>query len=304
MGDTLQLPVAKIQRKVKSIQQFRVGVDAIEAGDRAGVCLTQLDPASLERGVVCSPGAVPLVPALTASLALIPFYKGEVASGAQFHLSLGHETVMARLTLFSGPEEPRPGTEQEFSYQERLERDSPLPAGHRQWVLLELERSVPLLPGCVTIGSRLDTDVNSTSCRLAFHGRPVWWAADREGWARTELPRLKVFKLKSKEGVVERAVNEQEVIVRDLFKRETNMELFSGLAVRLLTGEEGILTGGFGQSGKVKVRVMAGLAADTLARIGTGGKKGRETVAGKPVTAVLTFKRYIFDPDNKKIVKV
>ena len=190
-----------------------------------------------------------------------------------------------------------------LSYQERLERDSPLPAGHRQWVLLELERSVPLLPGCVTIGSRLDTDVNSPSCRLAFHGRPVWWAADREGWARTELPRLKVFKLKSKEGVVERAVNEQEVIVRDLFKRETNMELFSGLAVRLITGEEGILTGGFGQSGKVKVRVMAGLAADTLARIGTGGKKGRETVAGKPVTAVLTFKRFIFDSD-KKIVKV
>ena len=39
--------------------------------------------------------------------------------------------------------------------------------------------------------------------------------------------------------------------MKDLFKKETNISLFSGLRVRLSTGEEGRLEGGFGQSGKV-----------------------------------------------------
>ena len=84
-----------------------------------------------------------------------------------------------------------------------------------------------------------------------------------------ELVQLKVAKDKQKQGVVERASNSQEVknfvsnkgilnsyfleqvIVKDLFKKETNIALFSGLRVKLSTGEEGKVEGGFGQSGKV-----------------------------------------------------
>ena len=39
--------------------------------------------------------------------------------------------------------------------------------------------------------------------------------------------------------------------MKDLFKKETNIALFSGLRVKLSTGEEGKVEGGFGQSGKV-----------------------------------------------------
>ena len=85
-----------------------------------------------------------------------------------------------------------------------------------------------------------------------------------------ELVQLKVAKDKQKQGVVERASNSQEVknfvsnkgilnsyfleqvIVKDLFKKETNIALFSGLRVKLSTGEEGKVEGGFGQSGKVE----------------------------------------------------
>ena len=79
-----------------------------------------------------------------------------------------------------------------------------------------------------------------------------------------ELVQLKVAKDKQKQGIVERASNSQEVesfvgkwkifkqvIVRDLFKKETNIALFSGLRVKLSSGEEGKVEGGFGQSGKV-----------------------------------------------------
>ncbi len=45
------------------------------------------------------------------------------------------------------------------------------------------------------------------------------------------------------------------VIGRNLFKKETNLQLFVGLKVTLSTGEIGVIEGGFGQSGKFKIRV-------------------------------------------------
>lgn len=46
---------------------------------------------------------------------------------------------------------------------------------------------------------------------------------------------------------------------------------------------------------------MAGLAEETLARLGTGKKKAA-VAAGDPVPAVIHFKRYVFDL-QKRIVQ-
>lgn len=46
------------------------------------------------------------------------------------------------------------------------------------------------------------------------------------------------------------------VIGRSLFKKETNLQLFVGLKVTLSTGETGVIEGGFGQSGKFKIRIQ------------------------------------------------
>lgn len=46
------------------------------------------------------------------------------------------------------------------------------------------------------------------------------------------------------------------MIGRSLFKKETNLQLFVGLKVTLSTGETGVIEGGFGQSGKYKIRVQ------------------------------------------------
>ena len=306
VGDVLEIPTIKTERKVKSIQMFRVGVSKIEQGDRAGICLTQFDPSLVERGVVCTPGTVPLLPALIAVIDRISFFKGDITSKSKFHISLGHETVMARVSLFTGVFDETLGgkldLEQEYLHQDSLDHDTVTPPSHRHFALLEFERLVPVLPDCILIGSRLDTDINVNMCRLAFHGRVVWTPSDKENYLKSELPKLKVYKIKSKSGFVERASNEQEVIVRDLFKKETNVNLFSGLTAELSTGERGTIEGSFGQSGKVKVRVMEGLKQETLTRVGTGGKKKAE-VKGEPVEVTLTFKKYVFDP-SKKIMKV
>lgn len=47
-----------------------------------------------------------------------------------------------------------------------------------------------------------------------------------------------------------------EVIVKNLLKKESNIQPFVNMKVLLSTGEKGIIEGSFGQSGKVKIRLM------------------------------------------------
>ena len=40
-------------------------------------------------------------------------------------------------------------------------------------MLLEFESAVAVVPNCIVIGSKLDTDINANLCRLAFNGRAL-----------------------------------------------------------------------------------------------------------------------------------
>ena len=305
VGDNLEIPSLGVARKVKSIQMFRKGVDSVSHGDRAGVCVTQFDPSLLERGLACAPGTVPITFAVIIDLNGIPYYKGEIRSKAKFHISLGHETVMARVSIFSEPvaAAAAAGGSGSFSFDNEYRHAEIFATGEnnvKSFALLEFEKAVPVVPNCIVIGSKLDTDINANICRLAFHGTVRWATTDKD-YAKTELQNLKVFKNKCKEGVVERASNEFEVIVRDLVKKETNLDLFTGLRVELSSGESGSIEGTFGQSGKIKVRVVQGLSPETYAKVGGKKKKGEGPVHQEPVTVKLHFKRYIFDQKKRMI---
>jgi len=308
-GDMLEIPSVGITRKVKSMQMFRVGVDKIVQGDRAGVCVTQFDPQTLERGLVCTPGLVPSVFAAIISLDKIPYFKGEIRTKAKFHISVGHETVMAKISVFGYGGDRDIGALNEFDFNEEYKfqeafmvvkpgEDGEMPKA--QFGLLEFERCVPVVPGSVVIGSRLDTDIHSNTCRLAFKGTMLNFMKEKN-YADTVLPNLKVFKNKSKSGVVERASNEYEVIVKDLFKKETNIALFTGLKVDLSSGEKGTIEGSFGQSGKVKVRVPEGLKPESFAALGGKKKKGESNPSQDATTVTVHFKRYMFDPKKAMV---
>jgi selenocysteine-specific elongation factor len=113
---------------------------------------------------------------------------------------------------------------------------------------------------------------------------------------RVLTSRLRVFKRKSRVGAVERMHDADTVIVRGLFKKETQLDLFTGLAVTLATGERGSIEGGFGQSGKVRVRCMGGLLPETQAKL-RGTKKGEDP----NIAVTLDFKRYVFDEAKKMV---
>lgn len=104
VNDAIELPALKLERKVKSMQMFKQPVQMIKQGDRAGICVANLDAALVERGLACTLGAVPSTSAAVALVRKIRFYKGPCESEARFHVIVGHTTVMATAVFFGAKE--------------------------------------------------------------------------------------------------------------------------------------------------------------------------------------------------------
>ncbi|XP_071817093.1 selenocysteine-specific elongation factor-like [Apostichopus japonicus] len=338
VNDTVEIPSMQITRKVKSMQMFRQPVESAIMGDRVGICVTQFDPKLLERGLVCTPGSLPTIEAAVISVTKIGYFRGPCATKAKFHVTMGHETVMARVTFFGDvPGQSYPEREKiafsfdkEYLYQDDLKapvknkgssnkenqpEEDALPSNTLQWALLEFEKPITCPVNCLVIGSKLDTDIHSNTCRLAFHGYLLDSTTDKE-YVASYLPSLKIYKTKTREGVVDRMTDEYSIIGRGLFKKETNLQTFVGLKVKLSTGEAGVIEGGFGQSGKFKIRIPNGLNADTSTQLSSSskkkGKKAQKDDAAvpdppaqthqQPIKIHLQFKRYIYD-SKKQIIQ-
>uniref|UniRef100_A0A8C9GS26 Eukaryotic elongation factor, selenocysteine-tRNA specific n=1 Tax=Piliocolobus tephrosceles TaxID=591936 RepID=A0A8C9GS26_9PRIM len=332
----------EVVKKVKSMQMFHMPITSAMQGDRLGICVTQFDPKLLERGLVCAPESLHTVHAALISVEKIPYFRGPLQTKAKFHITVGHETVMGRLMFFS----PAPDNfdqepildsfdfSQEYLFQEQYLSKDLAPAvtnndeadkkagqateGHcprQQWALVEFEKPVTCPRLCLVIGSRLDADIHTNTCRLAFHGILLHGLEDRN-YADSFLPRLKVYKLKHKHGLVERAMDDYSVIGRSLFKKETNIQLFVGLKVHLSTGELGVIDSAFGQSGKFKIHIPGGLSPESKkiltpalkkrARAGRGEATRQEENAERSepsqhVALSLTFKRYVFDTHKRMV---
>ncbi|PNJ36968.1 EEFSEC isoform 2 [Pongo abelii] len=223
----------EVVKKVKSMQMFHMPITSAMQGDRLGICVTQFDPKLLERGLVCAPESLHTVHAALISVEKIPYFRGPLQTKAKFHITVGYETVMGRLMFFSPAldnfdQEPILDSfdfSQEYLFQEQYLSKDLTPAvtdsdeadkkagqateGHcprQQWALVEFEKPVTCPRLCLVIGSRLDVDIHTNTCRLAFHGILLHGLEDRN-YADSFLPRLKVYKLKHKHGLVERVAS-------------------------------------------------------------------------------------------------
>ena len=83
---------------------FRKPVQGIRQGDRAGVCVTGLDPELIERGLACAPGSIPTFTTALALIKRVRYYKNPLESFAKLHVSCGHATVMAEVVFFGAVE--------------------------------------------------------------------------------------------------------------------------------------------------------------------------------------------------------
>ncbi len=143
---------------MKSMQMFRRPVESASAGDRVGVCVTQFDAKLLERGMVCAPGTATVAYAVVINLKRINYFKGSIGSRAKFHVSVGHETVLARVSLFGSPDDQ--DQEDEFSPESEYLAVETLPAAKadiaeqesafrgKVFALLEFEKPVSVIRRC------------------------------------------------------------------------------------------------------------------------------------------------------------
>ncbi len=72
--------------------------------DRVGICVTQLDAALVERGVACTPGALPTFTGAIAAVDKIRFFIGQMPSRLKVHITVGHQTVMGEIQFFGLPD--------------------------------------------------------------------------------------------------------------------------------------------------------------------------------------------------------
>lgn len=111
------------------------------------------------------------------------------------------------------------------------------------------------------IGSKLDKDITAKQCRLAFYGQVIDLIKEPE----VELPKINVIKEKIKLGKVDRINDARNILIRDLFSKETSPDVFVGLTITVtLTGQKGKILGTFGKSGKLKVLLDDEIPAEFL----------------------------------------
>uniref|UniRef100_A0A182STV8 Tr-type G domain-containing protein n=1 Tax=Anopheles maculatus TaxID=74869 RepID=A0A182STV8_9DIPT len=297
VNDEVEIPKLKLQRKVKSIQMFRKTYQTIRQGDRAGICITQFDPKSLERGIVCASNYVHYVNAAIVRLCSVRYYKRPIKSKAKFHITCGYETVVATVLLFSGEQESFSAAQQ-YEYVEEMTTNDQQDQQRNVFALLEFETPVLAFQNALIIGSKLDSDVHTADCRIAFSGRLAHIIRDSK-YTETVLPELQIYKHKTKTGSIQRVVSESELIAVGLFKKSANnRQAFVGLSISLSSGERGIIQDTFGASGKVKLHFAQPVAAEVLERIGQKGPS-REG----EIKVELKFKKFLFRK-NAKLQKV
>lgn len=226
----------------------------------------------------------------------------------KFHCSSGHDTVLAKVTIFTkeqgrttdtsledgvevmtiSHDDPESDTTKpnqlfdiksnylyvdEISQEENQQRE--------YFALLEFEKPILTPPNSLIIGSKLDTNIHSASCRLAFHGHIQYNFTEKN----YDLSSLQIYKVKTKSGQIDRVVNSNEIICKNLFgKNQLNYveEMFLNFKVQLSTGEIGFIENTFGKSGKLKIRLNGEIQSES-----------------KNVTVELKFKKYLYH--KKKI---
>eukprot|EP01006_Ploeotia_vitrea_P007634 TRINITY_DN1767_c0_g1_i1.p1 TRINITY_DN1767_c0_g1~~TRINITY_DN1767_c0_g1_i1.p1 ORF type:complete len:589 (-),score=94.94 TRINITY_DN1767_c0_g1_i1:218-1984(-) len=259
VGQNIDFPEHKVQRRVKSIQVFKKPVQQCVKGDRVGICVTQFDADNIERGIACSTssssGLIQTFSTAIAEIHRVRFYKNAVKSNSKVHITVGHTTQMATVRFFclpleaadAGdlafdatteymwlPELPQtqdaPGTAIGCStLAETATNVSMLGVGRshcRIYAILFFEKPIVSAANSTMIASKLDVDVHATTCRLMFHGK-LAKIIDSEGWKS-----IVCIKTKCKTAVVDRVVDDQNCIGNKLVKSGAgDITPFIGLTV-------------------------------------------------------------------------
>ena len=278
VNDDIEIPSLKLIRKIKSIQRFKQSTQAIMQGDRAGICVPNVDAKLIERSLISTPKSVKLAYALVTSISIIPYFCQPIKSRSRFHVTVGNATVIASILVFRGQasgiakEQDKMDFEAEYQYlpelslpthpSKQLSEPSEDASLGKPLCLMHLETPVLVVDNSLVIASRLDQDINQNKCRLAFYSKVLHIYHDKN--YNKQIPRTKsdlqkhqslstllIYKEKVKTGVLERPKQQVlpengQYIVRNLFKKQTDITRFISYDLKLSTGERAQILSKFG----------------------------------------------------------
>lgn len=76
--------------------------------------------------------------------------------------------------------------------------------------------------------------------------------------------KLVIYRRKFKQGIIEKVTDNYNIIIKDMFSKESNIEIFKNSQVSLtLNNAIGKITGAFGKSGKVKATFPNSLTSNS-----------------------------------------
>lgn len=125
-NDMVEFPTLATQKKIKGLQMFRRKANIIQQGDRAGICVSNFDAKLMERGTISSPGTIKLIHGAIAVVRKVRFFKGQLNSGGKFHISVGHQTVMATVTFWGAREIAKQVEREQESHQMASNGNAPI----------------------------------------------------------------------------------------------------------------------------------------------------------------------------------
>ncbi|CAF0851339.1 unnamed protein product [Rotaria sordida] len=264
-----------------------------------------------------TPGIIKIFHGLIIKINKVKHFKHDIESRTKFHITCGHSTVMGKIILFIDHSVNNDNNDQ-FNYEKEYEAIEQYPTedsltNKQIFALVELESPITCQLQSILIGSRLDTDIHVNTCRLAFYGHALDGFTDSDYLNKDLSNKLRIYKRKEKIGFVDRLVDDQTIIGKDLFQKETNINIFVNFKVELNpTGDQGFIESSFGQSGKFKVRFMNGLSDETKQSLSnTKGRKqqgkttttttttnndadGESNEPHQRIRIILKFKKYLF----------
>jgi len=299
-GQDVEFPELKMTKKIKSMQMFKKPIDKVIQGDRVGMLFTQLDSKLIERSIASEPNYIKTTNYVIILAQKVNYFKGSINSKAKFHITTGHQTVMGKLTFFNLPgaaldkieasessfqqtEENAPKFSFETEYQFIPEYSKDIKG--RLFMMVELETPLLVHEGQTLIGSKLDTDIEANTCRIAFYGK-ILKGFDTEA-SKTIFKDLKILKWKEKKGVVDRVMDQNTILVSQLFTKASNIDTFIGSKIQIpVIPTSGTIRGTFGQSGKIKVQ------SDTALFTEENKDEIQKKLLGSEV--ILKIKKYLF----------
>lgn len=284
-----------VERKIKSIQIFREPTRCIQQGNRAGICVTQFDSKQFERGLICSPNTTKYVHCGIIAVNRIKYFKYALISKSKFHISIGYETRLGTIELFAAKKSCSFSFDEEYEYIDGLDPvDENVNEDTKYFMLIEFNKPVLVTDDALVIGSKLDI-VSNNACRIAFWGNLLVYCKDKD-YKITFLPKLKTFKRKSRNGIIERIAKDGTVIVRSMFRKESQLEIFIGLKVTTSFGDIGRIDSAFGKRGKIRVCFESNLSERAIEIL---NEKKADNGRKNYVEVVLNYKKCIYD--NKTI---